>query len=370
MRAHNFALGRCRIAIRLHQPFLVLDRPHRRAHLQRPVERRLVPPRQVGQKPRRPRPAIAVIFRQIGIHRERVRCRQRNQQLVGDARRQVVFVLDPFQPLRIQARVLPLQRRERSLAAAPASRPAERAAKLLQSLSSASRAAQVAVPRVDSRRSLTAACSLRFLDRRASLNRVPPPSAAPANPGRTAFAATSSDPSSLSRSCGSAGIDLRIESSVGSVPAGSRGHCAACVLTVSVSSVSGVRALTAEEVGLVSIVHAAGKSQAEPERTDPSERARSTGRSPRVTTRDRDARVLPAALTTLTRSTRGAAPRRAICLCASCRRIASPVVRPTSSGVRLRAALTFDRAPICGFARAAFTFARLLEWVFAWVGVA
>ena len=54
-----------------------------------------------------------MVLREIRIHRQRLRRRQRHKQLVLDPRRQVPLVLDPLQPIGLQPRVLPLQRRNR-----------------------------------------------------------------------------------------------------------------------------------------------------------------------------------------------------------------------------------------------------------------
>ena len=88
-----------RVAVRVHQPLLVLHRSHRGVHLDRLVKRRCMRPRQVGQEARRPRPAVAVVLLQIRIHHQRRRSRQGNQQLVLDPAVEVGFVQNPFQPV-------------------------------------------------------------------------------------------------------------------------------------------------------------------------------------------------------------------------------------------------------------------------------
>ena len=53
--------------------------------------------RQVGEKARRPGPAVAPVLRQVAVHRERRRDRNRHQHSAGDAVGQIVVVLDPLQ---------------------------------------------------------------------------------------------------------------------------------------------------------------------------------------------------------------------------------------------------------------------------------
>ncbi len=67
---------------------------------------------EIGQEARRPRPAVAVVGRQVSIDQQSLGSRHRDQEAVFDARGQVVLVLDALEALGREALILPLERLE------------------------------------------------------------------------------------------------------------------------------------------------------------------------------------------------------------------------------------------------------------------